>query len=423
MYTAIKSIQSMFAMLTLMCVSMVSLSACRDNDEPVEEVTYSWEFEEVAPSTPDFMDDKNKIESTFKAALGATGTATSVTRRGTSETCDQEVLEACQRAFDSLKDKVWHGRYVFVVTNTTTGTTICQATFDAADDNSAKSYTASDLKIGDYIYDDGTTSDGGLRGIEGDGSIVWAESKPQPEDGKTVVGVVFWTPSETTADGRKTPASLKDDKIMSAEHPDCIHGLAIAVKNVTYNGRDPMSWQTSYDFVKEWQLGEVFVHADKDKFVPIASYSEAVYNVNRIYGYQNTVVLRAYNAYCNANGKSEHIVRPVAALDDFVSGNTCPAPAGSTGWFLPSVKELHMLCCGDLDDVCLRRFSSQFTTLNVVYSSLTAVGGDALEITHYWSSSESEDNSKAAFGVNFGRAHVNIYSKRFVCKVRAICAF
>lgn len=423
MRKTIQSLSAMLMMLALVCISLVIFTACSDNDEPVEEVTYSWEFEEVAPSTPDFMDDKNKIESIFKAALGATGTATSVTRRGTSETCDKEVLEACQQALESLRGNVWQGHYTFTVTNTTTGTLIFTHTFDADDDNSAKSYTASDLKIGDYIYDDGTTSDGGLRGIKGDGSIVWEESKPQPEGGKTVVGVVFWTPSETTADGRRTPASLTDDKIMSAEHSDCTHGLAVAVKNVTYNGRETMSWQPSYDFVKEWQLGEGFVHAGKDKFVPIASYSEAVCNVNRIYGYQNTVVLRAYNAYCNANGKSEHIVRPVAALDAFVSGNTCPAPAGSTGWFLPSVKELYMLCCKDLDDVCLRRFSSQFTTLNVVYSSLTAVGGDALEITHYWSSSESEDNSKAAFGVNFGRAHANIYSKRFVCKVRAICAF
>lgn len=52
-------------MLALACVSSVSLTACSDNDEPVTEATYSWGFEKVAPSTPDFMDDKNNIESTF----------------------------------------------------------------------------------------------------------------------------------------------------------------------------------------------------------------------------------------------------------------------------------------------------------------------------------------------------------------------
>lgn len=132
---AIQAFQAMLAMMVLMCVSSVSFTACSDDDEPVAEVTYSWKFEEVVPATPDFMDDKNKIESTFRTALGVSGSVTSVTKQGTSEACDREVLEACQRAFDSLKDEVWQGRYVFVVTNTTTGTTICKATFDADNEN------------------------------------------------------------------------------------------------------------------------------------------------------------------------------------------------------------------------------------------------------------------------------------------------
>lgn len=135
MQKVIQNLSTLLAMLALVCVSLVSFTACSDDDEPVAGVTYSWKFEEVVPSTPDFMDDKNKIEATFSTALGASGSATSVTKQGTSETCDQEVLKACQRAFDSLKDEVWQGRYVFVVTNTTTGTTICKATFDADNEN------------------------------------------------------------------------------------------------------------------------------------------------------------------------------------------------------------------------------------------------------------------------------------------------
>ena len=125
----------MLAMLAVVCASLVSLTACSDDDEPVAEVTYSWEFEEVSPSTPDFMDDKDKIESAFKTALGASGTATSVTRQGTAEQCDKAVLEACQQAFNSLKGEAWQGRYVFTVTNTTTGTIVCTATFDADNEN------------------------------------------------------------------------------------------------------------------------------------------------------------------------------------------------------------------------------------------------------------------------------------------------
>ena len=138
-----------------------ALTSCNDN-EPVEEVTYSWEFEEVTPSTPDFKDDKNKIESAFKTAFGSSGSATSVTRQGTSETCDQEMLEACQQALESLKGEVWQGRYTFTVNNVTTGTMIFIHTFNTDNENSG-TYTASDLKMGDYYYSDGTWSDGGLR--------------------------------------------------------------------------------------------------------------------------------------------------------------------------------------------------------------------------------------------------------------------
>ena len=135
MKKAIQSLSAMLTMLALMCVSLVSFTACSDDDEPVAEVTYSWGFVDLSASTPDFLDDIHKIESTFKAALGATDEATSVTRQGTPEQCDQEVREACRQAFNSLKDEAWQGRYVFVVTNTTTGTTICTVTFDADDEN------------------------------------------------------------------------------------------------------------------------------------------------------------------------------------------------------------------------------------------------------------------------------------------------
>ena len=46
-------------------------------------------------------------------------------------------------------------------------------------------------KIGDYYYSDGTWSDGGLVSIEADGlNPVWADTKPAPVAGKTVIGIV-----------------------------------------------------------------------------------------------------------------------------------------------------------------------------------------------------------------------------------------
>ncbi|MCS2681057.1 hypothetical protein NXV81_14265 [Bacteroides ovatus] len=94
-------------------------------------------------------------------------------------------------------------------------------------------YTADEVKAGDYIYLDGTTSDGGLRKRYADGRTpVIADPKPEPVDGKKVVGIVFWVPKDTDPTGRTTPASLTDDKIMAKDFPACTHGLAVSLEDV-----------------------------------------------------------------------------------------------------------------------------------------------------------------------------------------------
>ena len=52
-------------------------------------------------------------------------------------------------------------------------------------------YAAADLKMGDYLYSDGTTSDGGLRKLYPDGTVETAPQTVAPEAGKTVIGIVF----------------------------------------------------------------------------------------------------------------------------------------------------------------------------------------------------------------------------------------
>lgn len=57
-------------------------------------------------------------------------------------------------------------------------------------------------KIGDYYYSDGTWSDGGLVSIEADGlNPVWADTKPAPVAGKTVIGIVCQTDENRIAAG------------------------------------------------------------------------------------------------------------------------------------------------------------------------------------------------------------------------------
>lgn len=267
------------------------------------------------------------------------------------------------------------------------------------------------LQVGDYLLSDG--------------SLISKDETLTPEQKAKVSAIVFWSPAETdyTDETRQTPALLTDDKIMATDYPNCNHGLAVAVKNVTYDGKETIPWQKTSFSVGTWQKGDNFIHDNKTDFASIASsYNDVTGSLNKIYGYQNTVVLRAYNAYCTVNNKPYYIVQPVVALDEFVEANTNPAPIGSTGWYFPSAKELHLLCNKDMDNI----YSNNGTaTLRIVNASLSEVGGDAIGKLYnydYWSSIESTSSSYA-FKIDVSDGSMNYPMKSNKKYVRAVCAF
>ena len=268
------------------------------------------------------------------------------------------------------------------------------------------------LQVGDFLMVDGT--------------LVSKDVTLTDEQKANVAAIVFWSPAETDPTGRTTPASLTDDKILKADFPNCVHGLAVAVKNTTYSGSETMAWQDQYEFVKDFQSSNNFTHKNKSQFASIASGEGNTANINRILGYQNTQVLLAYNNYCTKNGKGSYIVKPAASIAEFALAN--PAPAGSTGWYLPSLKELHILCYKDVDDVNSVSDDTYTQTRDIVNASFTAAGdvygeNGLYSSYYYWTSSEYEDNNYLAFTVYFGNAWVFRDSKPTVNRVRAVCAF
>ena len=283
-------------------------------------------------------------------------------------------------------------------------------------------YTADNVKKGDYIYKDGTISDGGLRQIYSDGTMVCEATKPQPRTIKNnpVVGIVFWTPSETTTEGRQTPASLTDDKIMAADHPECTHGLAVALEAISY---EEISGVSNYEFIKDFQKSNNFTHERKSDFVSIASGKGATDNINKIYGYQNTIVLRAYNEYCTKNNRKNFIAQNAVGLEEFAANH--PAPSHSTGWFIPSLKELHLLCYMDVDDIYSDKLykPARVATRDVVNSSLLAANGTPFIEGYYRSSSEYAEDCLYVYIVYFsyGSAFQNL--KWYSQALKAVCAF
>ena len=160
-------------------------------------------------------------------------------------------------------------------------------------------FTADELKIGDYFYSDGTWSDGGLRRLYTDGSVVIAAEKPAPLNGKTVVGIVFQTD--------KSRIGSKEKDKLGGE--DKAHGLVMSVKNAAMSQK----WGPNS---QDEGLTECKTKAD---------------NYNDISGY----------------GNCEHIRTCRGNFDDYLAfkaadgyNTTCPVPATTTGWYLPASGQL-----------------------------------------------------------------------------------
>ena len=264
------------------------------------------------------------------------------------------------------------------------------------------------LQVGDFLMKDGS--------LLPKGTALSAAQKAN------VAAIVFWSPAETdyTDTNRITPARLTDDKILVADYPECNHGLAVCVKQITDNGAETMVWQQEYDNQHMWQQ-ELFnpAHHNKSDFVDILApgIKDKTSAINRIYGYQQTILLEAYNEYCKTQNLNNRIVRPVAAIAEFAKTN--PAPVGSTGWFMPSTKELDMLCDKDIDDIWSAPHSTDIR--NMVNASLAAADGDALANQMYWATFENASNS--ALSVHFDNAAVGSTIKGRQFRVRAVCAF
>lgn len=246
-------------------------------------------------------------------------------------------------------------------------------------------------------------------------------------------GVVFWTTADTdlTDTDRLTPATLTYDVIMNTDFPKCTHGLIVALKDFSQK----MQWQNVFAYPVIDYQNNIFEAADKSNYKPIISKSSLTDAdegyANYILGYQNTKLLKAYNRYCTDNDYTDYIVWPVYYLTDFEKDN--PAPFYTTGWFIPSPKELSLLCGGDEDNVINGAYTLVTSRdINVVLNKLLSekVSIDLLEITYdngyYWSSMEYKDvgDWDRAIGINLNCHSFYGWSKTLnEFYVRAVCAF
>lgn len=145
--------------------------------------------------------------------------------------------------------------------------------------------------------------------------------------------------------------------------------------------------------------------------------------MERISGFNNTEALKAFNA---APENSEYTVNAAQMAADFIAYSYPPAPENSSDWYLPSIKELSILCSGIIGaPVWANQGTENKTFINSVIEQLPPeYGAQGLTDAYYWSSTERD--GMYAYYQQFSTPGFSYYVDKNIDKmiaVRCILAF
>lgn len=211
------------------------------------------------------------------------------------------------------------------------------------------------LAVGHFYYSDGT----------------WSSAL---DEGKTVIGVVCYLGDITAID----PA-------LASDHPDCTHGLVVSLQE-----SEGINWQTNMlaynSIVSSWI-------EENTSYIPTYTDVGLEDNLNKPLGYNCTKAIEAFN-----EANSDYTVDVVEFVQSY--RETVPAPAASSDWYLPSVKELSLMITGEYSGNIWEigtSGSNEIDNLKVVNESMKLVP-DAVGLGQgmqgipifYWSSMEMD---------------------------------
>lgn len=217
--------------------------------------------------------------------------------------------------------------------------------------------------VGDFYYSDGT----------------WSSDF---DESKTVVGVVFYAGNPNV-----------DDSALRKQCPDCKNGIAIGLteEEMIFHP-EYLSYQsgTGNDFIQDW------ANINMPDYETLKTGSARGDNGNFMLGYNNTKVLLAFN---NDEENQAWPLLTMSKLIEYREAN--PLPDNTSGWYLPSIKELHVLSEGESDYNIFWNTTRTLTNKTIVNASLSKVPGASIiaggSKTWYWSSTENYMNGQMCF--------------------------
>lgn len=220
-------------------------------------------------------------------------------------------------------------------------------------------FEADNLKPGDYYYNDGSWSDGGLRMIDhSNGQIVWKDplpdrnlTNPQTNNERECIGIVFST------------RMSENDKARG-----WTHGYVMGLSRL-YNKWSPL------DQLYDTPLPNITILKDM---------------YNDLEGYNNTYSIK------NSLGEDDYKVKHPLFFD--ITSFATPRPVGTSEWFLLSVGQMWDLfeVLGEQMPTLMKYRTSSNTIVSVsvadlyakINQHLTNAGGSAyMEGSSYWFSS------------------------------------
>lgn len=246
------------------------------------------------------------------------------------------------------------------------------------------------LNAGEYSLDMAQAGDFYCKNGSGEGYLIPGEVASLPSEQKSAcIGIVYWMGDITG-----------EDPLLKRDKPDCTHGLVMALQDASTSNS---LWSSSYeDITNEWlskQSGNPYIIT-------------TLKTTDKMQGYANTAALKGYN---KAKGDGSNLrALPIDLIGTYVTNH--PAPASSSDWYLPSVKELKYMCWGQNN-------SSGVAGKKMLDAQLGKLEIASLRSYYYWSSTERDSNW--AWGVDFSDGSVDNDGNKgsYSFGVRAVVAF
>ena len=207
-------------------------------------------------------------------------------------------------------------------------------------------------------------------------------------------GVVFWTGDPTLT-----------DPVLKKDWPGCTHGLVVSLDEI-----ESIWCSETAVRVDTWlqenakEFTSINTKLDVDDKVDNPA-------MNTVIGYNNTMAIDSYNH--NGLAEQSDMVTAVANIMDYRNAHW--SDIGTSGWYLPSIKELALLYMGEGGIWDQRNNIAQ-----KINKSIGQINGAPLLTGDYWSSTEAGTGSAhriEATGKVTGTRMVNKY------RIRPVMAF